>query len=375
MNVTVVLDMLAAVIWLAFAGLVVLAVMRAARQRPIKGIGAIILVAGLSALVVSTLSAGLVFIQPNERGVVISAAAPKGYRDEALQPGLNWIIPFFESVRTYSISRQSYTMSIASGEGQVQGDDSITARTSDGQELYIDASVIYSIDPEKVIQVHIQWQDRYSDGVVRPMARGIIRDVIAQYGVQQVVTTKRNEITAEINSAMREKMTDNGLLLVDFLLRNVTFSEEYAASVEQKQIAEQQAQQARLVVEQRKQEAEQARQVAQGKADAAVIQAKGDAQARLIQAEAESNALKLLADALGNNPELLQYSFITRIAPGTQTIFLPNNVPYIFPLPTNGNASTSSPVDLNSLFPPAQPVTPAAPTPLPSPTPTPTVTP
>jgi len=367
--------MLAAVIWVAFAGLVALAIMRAVRQRPIKGIGAIILVAGLSALGRSTVSGGLVFIQPNERGVVISAAAPKGYREEALQPGLNWIIPFFESVRTYSISRQNYTMSIASSEGQLQGDDSITARTSDGQDLYIDASVIYSIDPEKVIQVHIQWQDRYGDGLVRPMTRGVIRDVISQYGVEEVVTTKRNEMAEEINNAMQQKLSENGLLLVDFLLRNVTFSEEYAASVEQKQIAEQQAQQARLVVEQRKQEAEQARQVAQGKADAAVIQARGDAQARLIQAEAESNALKLLADALAEKPELLQYSFITRIAPGTQTIFLPNDVPYIFPLPTNGNASTSPSVDLNNLFPSTQPTTPASPPLLPSPTPTPTVTP
>ena len=47
-------------------------------------------------------------------------------------------------------------------------------------------------------------------------------------------------------------------------MRNITFSTEYAASVEQKQIAEQQAQQAKLVVEQKKQEAEQVREVAKG---------------------------------------------------------------------------------------------------------------
>jgi len=59
------------------------------------------------------------------------------------------------------------------------------------------------------------------------------------------------------------------------VLRNISFSPEYAASVEQKQIAEQQAQQAKLTVEQRKQEAEQARQVAQGVADAVVIKSQG----------------------------------------------------------------------------------------------------
>jgi regulator of protease activity HflC (stomatin/prohibitin superfamily) len=57
------------------------------------------------------------------------------------------------------------------------------------------------------------------------------------------------------------------------VLRNIRFSDEYAAAVEQKQIAEQQAEQARFVVESKKQEAEQARQIAQGQADAAVIAA------------------------------------------------------------------------------------------------------
>ena len=63
---------------------------------------------------------------------------------------------------------------------------------------------------------------------------------------------------------MTEKLAANGLIMYDFILRNITFSPEYAASVEQKQIAEQLAQQAKFVVEQRKQEAEQARQVCPG---------------------------------------------------------------------------------------------------------------
>jgi regulator of protease activity HflC (stomatin/prohibitin superfamily) len=83
-------------------------------------------------------------------------------------------------------------------------------------------------------------------------------------------------------------MADNGLTLVDFVLRDITFTEEYAQSIEQKQIAEQQALQAQFVVESKRQEAEQARQIAQGQADAAVIAAKGAAEARLIEANAEA---------------------------------------------------------------------------------------
>jgi regulator of protease activity HflC (stomatin/prohibitin superfamily) len=364
MNVTTVLDSLAVFLWMLFLGLIVLAIVRASRGRSAKGLGIAVLATGLSAVIISVISAGLVFVQPEERGVVISAIAPKGYREQPLQPGLSWIVPFFETVNTYPISRQTYTMSITASEGQVQGDDSILARTADGQEVTIDASVLFSIDPDRVIDIQITWQDRYMNDLVRPLARGVIRDVIAQYGIQEVYSTQRNEMTQQITDILRQKLGSDGLLLSDFVLRNITFSPEFAASVEQKQIAEQLAEQARFVVEQRRQEAEQARQVAQGVADAAVIKAQGDADARLIQAEAEAKALEQIAQALAERPELLQYNFILKMSPGVQTIFLPNDVPYLFPLPT-GDASTAS--GLSDLVQP--------PLPLPTPFPTPTATP
>jgi regulator of protease activity HflC (stomatin/prohibitin superfamily) len=131
--------------------------------------------------------------------------------------------------------------------------------------------------------------------------------------------------------------------MVDFVLRDIHFSDEYAAAVEQKQIAEQQAQQARLTVEQRKQEAEQARQVAQGQADAAVIAAQGAAQAQIIQAEAQAKANELIGQSLQQNPEILQYQYILKLAPGVQTIFIPSGNQFILPLPNTNINPTPMP--------------------------------
>ncbi len=285
MNIASLLQGFASLVWLLLIALVVLSIVRAAQNRPLRKAGSMILVTAAIAVVSSLIAAGLVFIEPQERGVVISAISPKGYRDQALEPGLRWVIPFAEYVVRYPISNQTYTMSKIAGEGEVTGDDSIAARTADGQEIFVDASVIFAVDPDKVVQVHIKWQDRYAQDLVRPLARGIVRDAVSQYGVEEVVSGKRFELVDRIRATLAEKLEENGLVLVDFVLRNVTFSPEYAASVEQKQIAEQQAQQARFIVEQKKQEAEQARQIAQGKADAAVIEAKGQAEARIIQAK------------------------------------------------------------------------------------------
>jgi regulator of protease activity HflC (stomatin/prohibitin superfamily) len=293
----------------------------------------IVLAVLAAALIVTTLSAGLVFIDPEERGVVISALASKGYREEAMTPGLRWIVPFVERVVRYPISRQTYTMSIAPNEGQIIGDDSITARTANGQEIFIDSSVIYQIDPEQVVKVHILWQDRYPAELIRAQARGIIRDAVSQYGVEEVVADKRFEMVNYVHENMAKKLQENGLILVDFVLRNITFTPEYAASVEQKQIAEQQVQQAVFVVQQRKQEAQQAVETAKGAADSAVIAAEGAAKARLIQAQAEADSLKLIQDAIANNPELLTYQYISKLAPNISTMLLPSNAPFVFTIP------------------------------------------
>ena len=343
MQITVLVSGLAAFSWLVVVGFVALTVLRARQGKPSRGSVTGIVLALVLAVILNAVSAGLVFIQPQERGVVISAIAPEGYREDVLQPGLHWVIPYAENVVRYSISKSTYTMSIAHQEGEIQGDDSIAARTADGQEVYIDASIIFSLDPNEILDVHIIWQDRYVNGLVRPTVRGVIRDAVSQFRINEVYSTRRAELIEEMRVDLSKRFDDNGIILSDFVLRNITFTPEYAASIEQKQIAEQRAQEAEYVVEQRKQEAEQARQVAEGTKDAAIIEAEGRAQSQIIEAEAEKEALELIASILETNPELLNYRYIEKLAPGIQVMLVPNDNPYLLPLPelaTEGGGTT-----------------------------------
>jgi regulator of protease activity HflC (stomatin/prohibitin superfamily) len=333
MNIASILQGAAALAWLGTVGLIVLAVVNASRGRPIKRASTLVIGLIILAVVLSVLGAGFVFLPADQYGIVISAFSPNGYRAEPLGPGLHLIIPFAESVTPYTIAKQSYTMATTTGEGQVIGDDSIQARTKDGQQVYIDASVIYSIDPAKLVQLHITWQNRYEDGVVRPVVRAAIRDAVSQFGVEEIVSTKRAELESAISEQISQGLAANNLIMDDFLLRNIRFSDEYAAAVEQKQIAEQLALQAQFVVAQRRQEAEQARQVAQGQADAAVIAAQGDAQATILRAQAQAQAWAALAEVLRNNPEMLTYEYIQKLAPNVSVMYLPSGTPLLLPTP------------------------------------------
>ncbi len=343
MNVADFIKSLAGLAWVIVITLGFMAILRASRNQNVKGLTSLTLGVLVLALLLTIIGAGLVFIEPTEVGVVVTVLAEGGLRPEPLQAGLHWIVPFVERVERYPISIQTFTMARTASEGETQGLVTVEARTSDGQRIFVDSSVIYQLNAAEVINIHKEWQNRYQNDLILPQARGIIRDAVSQYRVDEVLSTKRFEMSDEITRNLQQVLAENGLILIDFVLRDITFTEEYAQSIEQKQIAEQQALQAAFVVEQKKQVAEQARQVAQGQADAAVIAAKGAAEARLIEAEAEAKALELIAAALRDNPQLLQYQYISKLAPGVQTIFVPTDNQFILPLPSTTATPPATP--------------------------------
>ena len=144
-------------------------------------------------LAISLLSASLVFIEPQDVGVVISLISQDGYREMPFRSGLHYIVPLAERVERYPIYWQTYTMSGDALEGDKVGDDSIAARTSDGQSVYLDCSVIFRVDANDVIRVHIDFQDRYVQDFVRPVLRGIVRTEVSQFTADEVNSSKRKD--------------------------------------------------------------------------------------------------------------------------------------------------------------------------------------
>jgi regulator of protease activity HflC (stomatin/prohibitin superfamily) len=168
----------------------------------IYGFGALLAICVIL-LVITILKSGITRIEPDERGVVISAFEPKGYRSELLEPGLHIIIPFVEITEIYSVAPQNYTMSEITATGKSQDDSPISARTKDDKVVEITASVVYSINPAKVINLHITWQNRYQSEFVRPLTRGITRDIVSQHYSFDLVENHRIEIEQTIALQLR----------------------------------------------------------------------------------------------------------------------------------------------------------------------------
>ena len=260
-----------------------------------------------------------------------------------MRSGLHFIAPLVERVQRYPIYWQTYTMSKEPLEGEKAGDDSISARTSDGQAVFLDTSVIYRLDANEAVRVHIDWQDRYINDFIRPMLRGVVRTEVSQFTADEVNSSKRKILEENLEERVRQAFSDKGFVLDRFLLRNIAFSPSYAAAIEAKQVAEQER-------VQREYEAEQMRKTAEGQRDRMILEAEGQANAlekvgqaeaniTLIKAEAESKALALLSQALQNHPELLTYRYIDKLSPNIRAMLLPSNTPLLLPMPdTNSDA-------------------------------------
>ena len=283
--------------------------------------GILLAVAGLViAVIFGGMSSGLVEVGPTEVGVVFHQIggdpANNSLSPNPLGPGVHIIVPIIDQVFIYSTASQTYTMAKASTEGSVAGDDSVDARTNDGQQTYIDVSVSYSIDPTKVNILHIKWQDRYTDDFVRVRVRAATYAMIANYAASDVYGGKRAEIQTNLFNQLQPEFESNGLNLSSLSIRNITFTDQFAKSIEDKQVAQQQAEQAL-------QEAARRRTLAQGDADAAVTAADGSAKAEIAQANGDAEAIKVraAADAVGldlinqqlsKNPLLVEWRYIEK---------------------------------------------------------------
>lgn len=308
-----------------------------------------VLIPVLVATLLSLLSAALLFVQPTEVAVVISIISPGGVRPQPLRAGLHFIVPVLENEVKYPIYWQTYTMSNKPDEGAKAGDDSIRARTSDGQEVRLDASIIFRINYEQVVTLHIDWQNRYIEDLIRPVVRGLVRTQVSQFQAREVNSSARRDLEATLDRLLNAEFASKGLALDQFLLRDITFTDEYAIAIEQKQIAQEgmertqhQAQQVRNLAEG---ERDKLKTEAEGRKAKIVTEAEGEAQAILLRAEAQAKALQLIAESIDENPDLLTYEYIQKLSPNIRAMLIPNNAPLLLPLPDIMNeVTTTTPV-------------------------------
>lgn len=191
-------------------------------------------------------------------------------RDSEIQSGMHLVNPFAQ-ITKMSIRTEEYTMSIAQGEGERYGDDSITALTKEGLTVGLDMTVLYHLIEEDASDVFKNIGLTYEEKLIRPQIRTVIREVIATYNAKDIYSEKRQEAQTKILERLRSEVGPRGIEIESVLVRNVMLPEKLGNSIQEKLTAEQDAQRYDFVLEKEAKEAERKRVEAEGQRDAQKI--------------------------------------------------------------------------------------------------------
>lgn len=168
-------------------------------------------------------------------------------------------------------------------------DSDLTTPTHDQQRAHVTAKATVQLSPASAARMYRSVGADWANKIVPQVLRSI---QIASIGRQTALGMIQNqgEVEQEIRTNLTNRLRARGIILSDFQITGIKFSDQYMDAVEQKATAVQQA------------EGEKNKTVAiQERARQAVITAEGKAQ-----------AMKVEAEALASNKGLTQYRAVEK---------------------------------------------------------------
>lgn len=270
-------------------------------------------------LIMFSVAFGSIFVSVGAGEVGVKFNQFGGVQADELGEGLH-IVPPWISVTKYSVQSQVYTMSAKADEGVTIGDDRIYTLTKEGLTLGLDISVRNRLIPSEASEVHQKLGIDYSEKILRPTIKSVIRQVVSGHTAMEVYGPERAIVAAEMQNQLEAQLNEDGIIVEEVLLRNVELPAKVADAIELKLQADQEAQ--RMVFVKQKEELE---------AERKIIEAGGTANSTIIRARGEAESLRILNEEIQKNPDLIRYKYIqmlgdqeiqTMIVPSDQGIIL-----------------------------------------------------
>lgn len=255
------------------------------------------------------LSKPFTIIQEGERGILSTNGK---YSDQALLPGLHFIIPVIQKVYIVDTKVRiiNYASSIEAGSGSASSGISvkpaITVLDKRGLPVSIELTVQYRLNAQFAAQTISNWGFSWEDKIINPVVRDIVRNIVGKYDAE-LLPQMRNTIATEIETGIRDSVTSLENAPADLQsvqLREIVLPPKVKEQIENVQIAKQQVQRAEQEVQRAEQEALRRAAEARGVAEKARIEAQGIADAVTIEAEAKAKANNLISKSL--TPDLLK---------------------------------------------------------------------
>jgi len=256
----------------------------------------------IGVIVLLVLAKPFTIIEEGQRGILSTYGK---YQNQALLPGLHFIVPLIQKVYTVDTKVRiiNYASRIESNTGRESGivaKKAVTVLDKRGLPVSIELTVQYRLNAQFAAQTISNWGFSWEDKIINPVVRDVVRNVVGKYDAESLPTI-RDRIATEIETGLRKNISslkNAPAILQSVQLRDIILPQKVKDQIERVQIAKQEVQKAEQEVQRAKQEALKKAAQAQGVADQARIEAQGKADAITINGDAQSKANLLISKSL-----------------------------------------------------------------------------
>jgi len=235
------------------------------------------------------LSQSIYDVRGGTRAVIFDRLS--GVKEDVINEGTHFLIPWLQRSIHFDVRTKPRNISTTTG-------------SKDLQMVTLTLRVLHRPDVQLLPKIYQNLGQDYDERVLPSIGNEVLKAIVAQFDAAELIT-QREAVSNRIRTELTKRAGEFNIALEDVSITHMTFGKEFTRAVEEKQIAQQEAERARFIVE----KAEQERQAnvirAEGEADAAdtiskAVAKSGNGLIKIRRIETQREIAQLLA----NNPNV-----------------------------------------------------------------------
>ncbi|CAK7328250.1 unnamed protein product [Dovyalis caffra] len=205
------------------------------------------------------LNSSLYTVDGGQRAVLFDRF--RGVIDTTIGEGTHFLIPWLQKPFIFDIRTRPHTFSSVSG-------------TKDLQMVNLTLRVLSRPEVTRLPHIFQRLGLEYDEKVLPSIGNEVLKAVVAQFNADQLLT-ERPHVSALVRDSLIKRARDFDIVMDDVAITHLSYGVEFSRAVEQKQVAQQEAERSKFVV----------------------MKADQERRAAIIRAEGESDAAKLISEA------------------------------------------------------------------------------